>query len=80
MQMNYESLAGHWFQPETRWCRRQIQEERIDLLGTDMHRTDFRPPNIRPALRWLEKNVSPEYLERLTGGNARHVIKHEMFR
>lgn len=80
MQMNYDSLAGRWYQSEPRWCRRQIREGKIHLLGTDMHRTDFRPPNIGPALSWMEKNLSPEEIERLTRSNAERILNHETIR
>jgi protein-tyrosine phosphatase len=80
LQMNYDSLAGHWYQAEPRWCRRQIREGKIHLLGTDMHRIDFRPPNIEPALRWMEKNVSQADIERLTRGNANRILNHEQIR
>lgn len=77
MQMNYESLAGRWYQSEPRWCRRQILEGRIHLLGSDMHRVDFRPPKITPAYRWLEAHVESGYVDRLTRGNPEHILKNE---
>lgn len=75
MQMNYESLEGHWYQSETRWCRRQVQEGRIQLLGTDMHRMDYRPPELREALEWLDGHVQPEMVRAMTSGNALRIIK-----
>jgi protein-tyrosine phosphatase len=80
MQMNYDSLEGHWYQSEPRWCRRQIKEGKIHLLGTDMHRMDFRPPKIEPAIRWMEKHISPSDIERLTRGNAVRILNHELIR
>ncbi len=75
MQMNYDSIRGHWFQPEVRWCRKQILDGRIQLLGTDMHRMDFRPPEIREAVRWLSKNLSRERFEDITYRNAERMIE-----
>ena len=74
LQMNYESLQGHWYDKETRWCRRQILEKHIDLLGTDMHRIDYRPPEIEKALHWLRQHISEEYLHKLTCGNPMKMI------
>lgn len=77
LQMNYESLIGSFFSAETRWCRKQVSEETIDFLGTDMHRLDWRPPEIREAMRWLRGHVGEEYLKRITRKNAFSVIHGE---
>ena len=50
LQMNFASLQGHWYQKDVRWCRKQVEEGRIQFLGTDLHRTDFRPPVITEAV------------------------------
>ncbi|MDO4938933.1 MAG: protein tyrosine phosphatase [Lachnospiraceae bacterium] len=60
MQMNYESLTGNGiltdlFNREVRRCRKLVAEGYIDLFGTDMHRRDFRFPNILKALEWIKK-------------------------
>lgn len=77
MQMNYDSLTGHWYESEVRWCRRQVEEGHIHLLGTDMHRTDFRPPKIRPAWEWLDRHIGSHYLERMTRTNPMQIIQNE---
>jgi len=82
MQMNYESLEGHWFSGEVRWCRKQVLEGRIQFLGTDMHRTDYRPPQIAKAMEWLEKAVAKKKLSKrllkdMTCRNAQRMIQNE---
>lgn len=77
LQMNYESLQGSWLHPEVRWCRRQVQEGRIHLLGTDMHRMDYRPPDMGEAMRWLGRNVGEERIAAMTRENPLHIIKDE---
>lgn len=79
LQMNYESLAGYWYDAEVRWCRGQIKEGYIHLLGTDMHRLDYRPPETGRAMKWLEKHISPEYIEHMVYLNPLHIIKKEKF-
>lgn len=76
-QMNYDSLQGSWMNPEVRWCRRQVCRGRIQLLGTDMHQTDYRPPDTAGAIRWLKKNVGEELVEAMTRENALHMIRDE---
>ena len=56
-QVNYESLTGRWYDRDVFWCRKQIREHRIHFLSTDMHQMDHRPPEIKRALDWLDKNV-----------------------
>lgn len=77
LQMNYESLEGHWFQSEVRRCRKLVREGRIHFLGTDMHRTDYRPPEVEGAMKWLEKHVEPQLLWNMTYKNAVQMIKNE---
>ena len=82
MQMNYESLEGHWFSREARWCRKQVLEGNIHFLGTDMHRTDYRPPQIEKAMVWLEKAVtqkklSSRLLKNMTCSNAEKMLRNE---
>lgn len=80
LQMNYESLQGSWLSKETRWCRKQVETGVIHLLGTDMHRMNYRPPQITESMKWLQCHVSPDYLDRLTRRNALHIINQENIR
>lgn len=77
LQMNYESLQGPWFREKVRWCRKQVLEGRIHLLGTDMHRMDFRPPRITEAFQWLDGHISAEGIERMTWTNPMRIINNE---
>lgn len=76
LQMNYDSLKGSVFQKDTRWCRKQIIENRVFLLGTDMHRLDFRPPDIHEPLNWLEKHLDSGTLRKLTYENPLKIIQY----
>lgn len=73
-QMNYSSLQGGMFDPEVRWCRRQVLAGRIDLLGTDMHRIDYRPPDIIGAMKWLEHHVEERRLSSMTWEKPLEII------
>lgn len=77
IQMNYDSLKGHWYQSETRRCRRLVEQGFIHLLGTDMHRMNFRPPQTEEAMRWLSGHISPEYQQLLTAVNPMRMIRGE---
>ena len=77
LQMNYESLDGHWFSSEVRWCRSQVENGNIHLLGTDMHRLSHRPPQIDGAWKWLETHINPEDVKRMTYQNPVRIIEKE---
>ena len=77
LQMNYDSIQGHWFSPEVRWCREQVKSGVIHFLGTDMHRSDYRPPQITEALKWLDGHIDAQQIWCITYQNALRVIKKE---
>lgn len=74
LQMNYDSLCGRFYQSEVRWCRRQVEEGKIHVLASDMHRMDYRPPEIENALGWLERHINPERLEQMLYQNPFEII------
>lgn len=76
-QMNFDSLQGKRFSSDTRWCRKQVLAGRIFVLGTDMHRLDFRPPDIRQALSWLENYVEPSLRKRMLCENPVSIIEYQ---
>lgn len=78
LQMNYNSLEGNgiWHR-ETRWCRKQILENRVHYLGTDMHRMDYRKPTIGRSLKWLEEHVSINRMDALLYKNAESIIQQK---
>lgn len=76
-QMNFESLQGSRFSAEARWCRKQVLAGRIFLMGTDMHRLDFRPPDIKQALKWMDGYMDPVLKKRMLYDNPMRVIQKE---
>lgn len=76
MQMNYRSLQRNGFDRNVRWCRSQVQDGRIDFLGTDAHHRDFRTPEIEKSLRWMKRHVDVEKLSQMTEKHAREMLGH----
>lgn len=80
LQMNYTSLAGASGVRglrrlrEQAWCRRAVLEGQIQVLGTDMHRLDFRPPQVEEAVRWLGREG---LLEKLGAENPEKILRGE---
>lgn len=77
IQMNYECLTGGLFDRNLKRCRGLLLSGLVDVLGSDMHRTDYRPPDTLPAQRWLRKAVSDEHFDILTRLNALRIIRDE---
>ena len=77
MQMNYRSLQGSIFDRNARWCRRQVLEGRIGLLGTDAHHRDYRTPEIRESLQWLQSHVGGQ-LAAMTREHAADILRQGM--
>ena len=77
LQMNYGSIPGGMFSSEARWCRAMLKKKKIWLMGTDLHRTDFRPPKLGEALGWLDDHLEPSYVRKLLHDHAEMMIKYE---
>lgn len=78
MQMNYQSLENMRHFGERAWCRRMVLDGKIHFLGTDMHRMDYRPPQIRTVLKWMEKKGGRDFLTQLTWGNPVTLLSGEL--
>ena len=73
-QMNVEAFQGGMFDGESRWAKKLLLNESIDFLASDMHNLRGRPPMSEGQLTWLQKKLSPEYQEKLLGGNAERLL------
>lgn len=78
IQMNFGSLTGGLFSEDVRWCRRQVLDGRIHVLGTDMHSETRRKPDILPAVRWLNRHLDEEHRDRLLWDNGRAMLTDEI--
>lgn len=76
-QMNYDSLAGAFFDSNVRWCRKQVAEGKIHVLATDMHRMDYRKPDLSKPMAWLKKHVGERQLNALVWDHPQAIIKNE---
>ena len=47
------------------------------VFGTDLHRTDFRPPVITEAVKRFIHHINPEALEEMVHRNPVCIIKNE---
>ncbi len=77
LQMNYDSLKGALWDSEVRWCRKKIEDGAIHLLASDMHRVDYRRPDLEKPVSWLKKHVGKRQLRAMVWDNPLAIIKNE---
>ena len=74
MQVN----AGYFVKLRTRGkARRLLKEGFIDVLGSDCHGMDFRPPNIGKATEWIKKKMGSEYIDKINIRSERLLKKNK---
>lgn len=74
--LSHKGLSG-LLDRETKFIQKALKNQQADFLGTDMHRTDHRPPVLRDAIRWIEKNLDPDYADDVLKRNAETILRDE---
>ncbi len=62
---------------ETKFIQKALRNQEADFLGTDMHRTDRRPPVLRDAIDWIQKNLDADYADAVLQRNAQAILRDE---
>lgn len=78
MQMNFGSIQGSWLRSDVRWCRRQLLQQKIHFLGTDMHGSTKRKPDITGALEWMERHMNRKARRQLLRDNPACILKNQI--
>ena len=74
--LSHKGLSG-LFDRETKFIQKALRNQEADFLGTDMHRVDRRPPVLRDAIDWIQKNLDPDYADAVLQGNAEAILRDE---
>lgn len=74
--LSHKGLSG-LFDRETKFIQKALRNQEADFLGTDMHRTDRRPPVLRDAMDWVQKNLDADYADAVLQGNAEAILQDE---
>lgn len=72
--LSHKGLSG-LLDRETKFIQKALKNQQADFLGTDMHRTDHRPPVLRDAIRWIEKNLDLDYADDVLKRNAEAILR-----
>ncbi|MCR5161271.1 MAG: protein tyrosine phosphatase [Lachnospiraceae bacterium] len=77
IQLSTQPFSGGFFDPIAKFCKAAVKAGDVHFLGTDMHRTDRRPPEWNAAVKYIEnKSDRPEALFRK---NAERMLKDQDF-
>lgn len=74
--LSHRGLSG-LFDRETKFIQKALRNQEADFLGTDMHRTDRRPPVLRDAIDWIQKNLDADYADAVLQRNAQAIVRDE---
>ena len=81
VQLSTEPLShkglSRLFDRETKFIQKALRNQEADFLGTDMHRTDRRPPVLRDAIDWIERNLDRDYADAVLQRNAQAILRDE---
>lgn len=74
--LSHKGLSG-LFDRETKFIQKALRNQEADFLGTDMHRVDRRPPVLRDAIDWVQRNLNPDYADAVLQRNAQAIVRDE---
>ncbi len=74
--LSHKGLSG-LFDRETKFIQKALRNQEADFLGTDMHRVDRRPPVLRDAIDWIERNLDADYADAVLQRNAQAIVRDE---
>lgn len=74
--LSHKGLSG-LLDRETKFIQKALRNQEADFLGTDMHRTDRRPPVLRDAIDWIQKNLDADYADAVLQRNAEAILRDE---
>lgn len=72
--LSHKGLSG-LFDRETKFIQKALRNQEADFLGTDMHRIDRRPPVLRDAIDWIQKNLDADYADAVLQRNADAILR-----
>lgn len=78
LQMNTSSMIGNIFSSKVRYCRKLVENEYVDVLGTDMHNVTNRAPRYREAADWIKVKCGRERMLQLVEDNPKAILENRM--
>jgi protein-tyrosine phosphatase len=77
IQINVYSLINGETEKIRNFAKELLDAGIVDFIGSDAHRTYYRPPNISKGIRALYENYDKDYVDRMVYRNAEELILGE---
>ena len=74
IQINVYSVAEEKNQITQKRARFLLDEKMVDLVGSDAHRTEHRPPAVSKGIEYLYANYEEQYVDDILHNNAHNWI------
>jgi len=75
IQMNCESLVGGIFDSRAKFCKKLFEEQLVHFISSDSHDTKNRPPDIKNAVKILEKKQGWQWFQKVFFEHPKFLIK-----
>ena len=75
VQVNYYDLEEEQDGDIRRCAQSLVEAELVDMMGSDAHRSNHRPPKIMRGVRYIRENCRAEYAEGILWRNAEKFLK-----
>ena len=74
IQANADSVLGDSGWKTKRYLNRLLKQRLIDMIGSDAHNMQHRPPGMEKCRKYLNRKLNSTYCEQLFGENARRAF------
>ena len=76
IQLTAGSFLGRFGGKAKYWSERMLDEDMVDLVATDAHNVDHRPPLLTPARDVISRRAGDEIAKRLVVTNPLHILEN----
>lgn len=77
LQVNAGSITGKYGRSVKKFLREILKEQLVQVVGTDAHDSEKRPPKMKEAYHEVAKHVGEEYANQIFGENAKKILRNE---
>lgn len=74
IQVNAGSVLGRGSSKEQAWTKKLLKYRLADVIASDAHGTDFRPPELLKCAEYIEKKYGETYADRLFHTNPLKIL------
>lgn len=74
IQVNAGSILGRGGSKQQAWVKKLLKYRLVDVIASDAHGTDFRPPELSECAKYVEKKFGEAYSERLFHTNPLKIL------